>query len=561
MTRDSDKTQDELIIELAELRARLFVCEDIIADKDRQAEACTVECGNEIEQLREAKEKFSLANMIVENSPAVLFRRVADDTYKLVYVSENISQWGYTAEAFLSGEITFDMVIDQGDNDRLGDEIRRYAELDLEEYTQEYRLKTADGEWRWVSDVTSVVRDENGKKLFNQGVLMDITRRKEVEAALSDSEFKFRRTIESTGEGYVLLDSDLFIREVNDAYCHMLGYSREELLGRRPHDFATLEYQRFLESNHDRILGQEHRRFEGTMIHKDGHVVPILINANTLRDADGEFLGNVAFAADITEQKKAVELAGEVQKSLQPDAAPVIAGLDIAGSSVASEIAGGDYYDYLEDHDSENPTLSVAVGDISGHGVDAALLMTTARGFLRMRAAQPGSPAQIITEMNRHLANDLYGSGRFMTMFYLKLDPEKQSARWVRAGHDPAMIYCPGCDCFTELGGSDSGLPLGVIHESEYDEQDNELAPGQIIAIGTDGIWESRNPAGEMFGKERFKDVLREHAKDCAQEIMDAVFEAVRKFTRGAKADDDITLVIVKYGFSDDHDDCESCVS
>ena len=551
MTRDSDKTQEEMIIELAELRARLSVCEVAIAENRQQAEACGAECINEIEQLREAKEKFGLASLIVENSPAVLFRRLAGEDPKLVYISENISQWGYSVESFMSGETSFRGVVHPDDQERIGEEIKRYKEIDVEEYGQEYRIKTMDGEIRWISDETSVVRDAAGTPLFNQGVLMDISRRKKAEEALFRSEFKFRRTIESAGEGYLLLDKDFVIMEVNDAYCHMLGYDRDELVGKRPHDFATLEYQLFLESNQERFRTQEYRRFEGAMIHKDRHIVPVLINANTLRDAAGEFIGHVAFVADITEQKKAIELAGEVQKSLQPDSPPVILGLDVAGSSIASEIAGGDYYDYLEDHDPEHPTLSIAVGDISGHGVDAALLMTTARGFLRMRASQPGSPSQIVTEMNRHLANDLYGSGRFMTLFYLKLDPEKQSVKWVRAGHDPAMIYCPEGDTFTELGGTTSALPLGVIHESRYEEQTNDLLPGQIIAIGTDGIWESRNPEGKMFGKERFKMVLRDNAKECAQVIMDAVFKAVRIFTGGGKPLDDITLVIVKYGFTD----------
>lgn len=551
MTRDSDKTQDELIIELAELRARLYVCEEIIAESRRQTAECGEKCSYEIEQLKEANEKTELANMIIENSPAVLFRRRADDKSKLVYVSESIGQWGYSARDFISDKITFREVIHPDDLDRLGDEISQYKNVDVNEYTQEYRIKTASGETRWVSDETSVVRDENGVASFNQGVLMDITRRKEYEQALCWSEYKFRQTIEGAGEGYLLLDENLVIKEVNDAYCHMLGYGRANLVGRRPHDFATREYRHFLEANKEELRRQAFRRFEGSMIHADGHVVPVLVNANTLRDEDGEFIGHVAFVADLTEQKKAIMLAGEVQKSLQPESPPQIPGLDVAGSSISSEVAGGDYYDYLEDHDPDHPTLSVAVGDISGHGVDAALLMTTARGFLRMRASQPGSPAQIVTEMNRHLARDLYGSGRFMTLFYLKLDPEKQRARWVRAGHDPAMIYCPRGDTFTELGLESTGLPLGVIKESLYDHRDNQLAPGQIIAIGTDGIWEARNLRGEMFGKERFKAVLRENAKERAQVIMDAVFKAVSVFTGGGKPVDDITLVVVKWGFTD----------
>lgn len=546
----SSKSYDAMAAELVALRRELASCRNELSDLSRKQTEGKAACMSEIEQLRQAREAMGVANLIVENSPAVLFRREADEDAKLVYVSENISQWGYAARDFLDGSLRFKDILLEDDLDRLGEEIAEYRDRNVEEYAQEYRIVTADGDVRWVSDQTSVILDENGEKQFNQGVLMDITRRKKAEEALAQSEFKFRRTIEGAGEGYFLLDEDLIIREVNEAYCRMLGYPAEELLGKRPYDFATLEYQRFLEANTERFLKQDYRRFEGSMVHRKGHVVPVLVHANTLRDASGEFLGNVAFVADLTEQKKGIELAGEVQKSLLPDRAPALPGFDVAGSSVASEIAGGDYFDYLEGLDPDHPSLTVAVGDISGHGVDAALLMTTARGFLRMRAAQPGSPGQIVTEMNRHLASDLYGSGRFMTMFYLKLDPENKAAHWVRAGHDPAMIYCPRLDVFAELEAG-AGLPLGVIEESSYEEQSNELHPGQIIAIGTDGIWEARNRSGEMFGKERFKMVLRENADGTAQEIMDAVFEAVRVFTGGAKADDDITLVIVKYGFQE----------
>jgi len=179
--------------------------------------------------------------------------------------------------------------------------------------------------------------------------------------------------------------------------------------------------------------------------------------------------------------------------------------------------------------------------------VDAALLMTTARGFLRMRAGQPGSPGQIVTEMNRHLAGDLYGSGRFMTLFYLRLDAGEGKAVWVRAGHDPALIYCPVHDAFTALG-ADAGLPLGVLHETRYGEESGDILPGQLIAIGTDGIWEARNADGEMFGKERFKAILRGHVGEPAREIVDAVFDAVREHSGGAKLEDDVTLVVIKYG-------------
>jgi sigma-B regulation protein RsbU (phosphoserine phosphatase) len=138
-----------------------------------------------------------------------------------------------------------------------------------------------------------------------------------------------------------------------------------------------------------------------------------------------------------------------------------------------------------------------------------------------------------------------------MTLFYLLFDTKNEVARWGRAGHEPAMIYCPVLDTFTILGGDESCLPLGVEHESRYVEHVNDLHPGQIIAIGTDGIWEARNMDGEMFGKERFKRVVRKYCLEKSQVILDEVFKAVRFFTGGATPEDDITLVVVKYGFDE----------
>jgi sigma-B regulation protein RsbU (phosphoserine phosphatase) len=103
------------------------------------------------------------------------------------------------------------------------------------------------------------------------------------------------------------------------------------------------------------------------------------------------------FVTDMTEHKKSLTLAAEVQKSLLPQESPHIQGLDIAGKTITSDEIGGDYFDYLSGQECPNDHFGVVVGDVTGHGVDAALLMTTARAFLRMRASQCGSISQIIT--------------------------------------------------------------------------------------------------------------------------------------------------------------------
>ena len=538
MTSEKSKSMAELLAEIDSLKKEYTVLQQRFEDLNKKfGEECFGRDQTEVE--------LSMAQVIIDESPAILFRRLAGDEPKLVYVSNNISQLGYTAEKFLSGEMHFRDIVHPDDSERLGAEIREFAEQDVEEYTQIYRVMTRDGEIRWVEDQTSVVRDADGNKTHNQGIVADITARRLAEEELRKSEEKFRRIVETAGEGFILMDQNLVIVDVNEAYCRMLGYTSEEILGKTPLDFASDEFKQFMITNRDDILSREYRVIEGESVSKDGRKVPVLIHGNTLRDDKGDVIGNMAFVTDMTEHKKALALAGEVQKSLLPQGEPQVQGLDIAGRNISCDEIGGDYFDFLWRQEYPNAYFSVIVGDITGHGVDAALLMTAARAFLRMRASQSGSISQIVTEMNRHLSQDVLDTGRFMTLFYLTLDPQEDQIGWVRAGHDPAIIYDPARDTFEELKGS--GIALGVDENFTYPENHKTgLSEGLIIAVGTDGIWETCNHEGEMFGKERFRAIIRQNANADARHILNAVYDELNQYARGLKAEDDITLVIVK---------------
>ncbi len=240
--------------------------------------------------------------------------------------------------------------------------------------------------------------------------------------------------------------------------------------------------------------------------------------------------------------RKSLDLAMEVQQNLLPKSDPQVNGLDIAGESDYCEETGGDYYDYFKVGEDKT---SVVVGDVSGHGISAALLMTTARALLRQRTSMPGSIKEIISDVNRQLTEDTEASGHFMTLFYGEINRREKIFQWVRAGHDDAFFYDADTDSISELAGG--GLPLGVSAETEYEQLKCEIKPGQIIAIGTDGIWETTNPQGEMFGKKRLMQILRAHAGRSARDIIDAVTAALDDFRYPMKTrSDDITLVVVK---------------
>lgn len=242
--------------------------------------------------------------------------------------------------------------------------------------------------------------------------------------------------------------------------------------------------------------------------------------------------------------RRALELAQEVQQSLLPRANPKISGLDIAGASVYCDETGGDYYDFFNVGREDENRLAIIVGDVSGHGVPSALLMATARAMLRQRASMPGEANVIITDVNRRLALDTYYTGQFMTLFYCEFDARERIIRYVRAGHDPAITYNPGADEFDELKGQ--GIALGLDETYAYSEFQRALVPGQVIVIGTDGIWEMRNEAGEMFGKDRLRQIIRANASAPADGILSAITDALNRFRGGHECEDDITMVVVK---------------
>jgi len=369
--------------------------------------------------------------------------------------------------------------------------------------------------------------------------------RLQAEAQRRETEEKYRRIIQTTDEGFILMNRDFVVTDTNQAFCRLVGCSREEIVGRTPLRFVDEDFRQFLMMNRDDLFAGGLTELEGTVTTLDRRRIAVLIHGNRLRNDRGEAVGTMLFLTDLTQQKRSLSLAAEVQRGLLPQEAPRIDGLDVAGRTLSCDEIGGDYFDFLVDRQCPQDAFSMAVGDVTGHGVDAALLMATARAFLRMRAAQCGDSAQIVTELNRHLARDVTDSGRFMTLSFIRFDRADRSLHWVRAGHPPALLYDPSADRFRELRGR--GLPLGVDDQYRYEEYvDTGLSAGHIIAIGTDGVWEASDRQRNSYGIERFCEVIRRQARLSAEAIIEAIFSDIKAFTLGARQEDDITLVIAK---------------
>jgi sigma-B regulation protein RsbU (phosphoserine phosphatase) len=171
--------------------------------------------------------------------------------------------------------------------------------------------------------------------------------------------------------------------------------------------------------------------------------------------------------------------------------------------------------------------------------------MASLRAFLRCRVNQIGNIAEIVTDVNLLLAHDTRDTGQFMTLFYTELDPWTRTLSWVRAGHEPALFYDPSADRFEEFIGT--GTALGIDGRIQYQSSERAgLTGGQLLLIGTDGLWETRNSSDEMFGRERLKSIIRAQATLPAEAMLHAILDGLNEFRGSVKQEDDVTLVLVK---------------
>ncbi len=238
-----------------------------------------------------------------------------------------------------------------------------------------------------------------------------------------------------------------------------------------------------------------------------------------------------------------LELARAVQQNLLPIRPPVIAGFDIAGASVYCDETGGDYYDFVDRSRAGEQRLEVAVGDVSGHGIGAALLMASVRAAVRASIDAEDSPRASVERANRLLYADV-ADGSFMTLVLALIDAGAGTIGWVNAAHDaPSIYHCEG-GTFLDTEGTD--VPIGIDAGWAYTEHTLTLPPGRtIVAIGTDGIWETEGAPGQPFGRNRFRDLIRAGAERSAAEICASIMGAVAEYRGPGPAADDVTLVVV----------------
>lgn len=233
------------------------------------------------------------------------------------------------------------------------------------------------------------------------------------------------------------------------------------------------------------------------------------------------------------------QVASEIQQRFLPASAPHVEGYELQGISFPCYEIGGDYYDFIQREDGK---MVVALGDVSGKGTAAALLMSSLHAAIHAQADTHDSIVATIEAVNKYLTESI-PPNRFVTLFYAELEPERGRLTFLNAGHNPPLIVHAGGTMEQLASG---GLPLGIMADAEFREGRTQLHPGDVLVIYSDGVSEAVNPTGEEFGPTRLYEVVARNLDASASGIRDRIESALTKFCQGTPAADDITLVIVK---------------
>jgi hypothetical protein len=234
--------------------------------------------------------------------------------------------------------------------------------------------------------------------------------------------------------------------------------------------------------------------------------------------------------------------ARDVQQRLLPQVYPPVDGIEYAGVCRPALAVGGDYYDFIR---RSNTELTIAIGDVCGKGVPAALLMATLRAFLhgetRHRVA---SPALLVQTLNQ-LACGSFASNRFASFFFAHFEGTTRTLRYVNAGHPPPLIWKASGDDGNPIRLRQGGPVLGLITDCAYDEGRVVLDPGDVFIAFTDGITEAMNEGGEEWGEDRLLTLIR-RAPSSARELIDDILCRVDRFAEGSAQHDDMTLIAMR---------------
>jgi serine phosphatase RsbU (regulator of sigma subunit) len=237
--------------------------------------------------------------------------------------------------------------------------------------------------------------------------------------------------------------------------------------------------------------------------------------------------------------EKELAVASEIQLRLHPEHPPDIAGYELTGLSFPCYEVGGDYYDYFQKRDGR---YLIALGDVSGKGTGAALLMSSLHAAVHAQTTTRLSGCEVVSEINNYIYDNT-PPNRYVTFFYSELDAHSHQLTYINAGHNaPLLVRASGEVTRLDVG----GFPVGITPDCEYREGWVQIEPGDVLIIYSDGVTESQDEPGEEFGEQRLIEVAQRYRDRSVAGLRDRIDEALTRFVGKARAVDDLTMVILK---------------
>lgn len=454
---------------------------------------------------------------------------------------------GYTVEEML-GRPVFDFLFDV-DTEQKRSQLRRRRQGVSEQMETRYRKK--DGSELWARVATSPIVGEDGSFQGALAMVSDITEQRRAAAERFQSLQRIRllsQAVEQTADSIVITDPQGVIEYVNPAFEAITGYRREEAVGKTPRILKSgLQDPEFYSRLWDQILHGE--TYRGTVVNrkKSGELYWIEQTITPIKDSAGTITHFVSVLKDITEMRKQqmqeaqLRLAREVQQRFYLGTPIALDGFEIGSAAYPAQETGGDYLDHFS---LANGHLCIGIGDVSGHGLDSALVMALTRAYVRSFAEVETDLGEILRKVNQMLITDQLDHDRFVTLLLVCLDERNGLLSYASAGHIPGFLMSGSGTIERVL--ESSGPPLGLFPDARFATSTVCLSRQQLVILLTDGATETSTSANVEFGTNGVLEYVRAHLEAPAHDMAEGIYRATRAFAGEEPQHDDVTDVIIK---------------
>jgi PAS domain S-box-containing protein len=500
-----------------------------------------------IKDLEKTEQKLYLQKTYFEklfnSAPEAI--SLQDDREIVIDINEEFTKlFGYTREEAMGKPIN-DLVLPKKIEDDASNFLDNMPQCNLVDVDSKRRRK--DGTLVDVSILCApIVHD--GQQMGAYAMYRDITDRIKTEEELRIEKTYFESLFNSAPEAIVLHDDNDIVVNINDEFTRMFGYSREEAIGKPINDLvASEEFKEHAAENSRMVINGQRTDNDSTRKRKDGSLFDVWIIGAPIIHNDKQ-MGVYAIYRDITERKKDEEarirsleearMARNIQINLLPKSNPQIDGYDIAGKSIPALNVGGDYYDFIRLNDHR---LAIALGDVSGKGLAAALVMSNLQATIRSLASINVTANECLERANKLLFRST-DAKTFVSLFYGILDTQKNTICYANAGQNLPLIFSPKNK---PVPLNNHGLVLGTKEDVSYRAEEILINPGDRLFIYSDGIPEAMNEQREEFGDENLLEIVQQHRSHSADALIEKINTALNSHFGSMSQNDDMTMMLL----------------